>query len=87
MVEIRIAPTTPVTVLKPKRLIGVLEVPVGVLFREIVDNMLAVNADVQILVAYAVATAHVRGVAVVKDGRYQKLILIALTPVVDYVVA
>ena len=47
VVAIYILPLTTVTVLISKIFIGILEVPIGMLFRETVDHLLAANADVK----------------------------------------
>ena len=54
---IRIAPTTPGTVFISNRFIVILVVPIGMVFRETVDHMLAVNAAVQSL-SDAAMTLH-----------------------------
>ena len=67
VVAIRIAPTTPRTVFTYKIFLGISEVSIGMIFGETVNHMLAVNSDVQRLVADAVTTAHAGGVVVAKD--------------------
>ena len=50
MVAIQIPPTTPGTVLIYNIFLGISAVPIGILFRETVKHMLAVNAAMQSLV-------------------------------------
>ena len=80
---IRIAPTTPGTVFISNRFIVILVVPIGMVFRETVDHMLAFNASVERLVAETVKIEHAGDVVVVEDGIFQKLELIILTTVVE----
>ena len=56
-------------------------------FSSMVGNMLAINADVEGIVANAVITAQVGGVVVVYDDRFNKLLLIGMTSAVEYVAA
>ena len=83
MVAIRISPTTPVTVLTSERFLGISSVPVGMPFRGAVKHVLAVNSDVEGLVVYMVTTAHAGDMNVAENARFQKLILIGRTPLVD----
>ena len=86
VVSILIDPTTPGKLLTSNIFLGISEVPIGMLFRETVDHMLVVNTAVEIMVVDTVTTAHVGCVAMEEDGRFQKLILIGLTPAVEDVV-
>ena len=87
MMDIRIAPTTPGTVLTSERFLGISAVTSGMLFRETVNHMSAVNTAIQRLVADAVKMAHARGAVVIEDGISQKLLLIGLNQDVENVVA
>ena len=54
---IQISLTTSGTVFTSKRFLRILAVPVGMLFKEMVDHMLAVNAAVKIML-YTATTVH-----------------------------
>ena len=84
MVAIRIAPKTPVTVLIYKICLMISSVLTGMLFRETVGQKLAVNSAVERMVVDTVITAHAGDLDVAEDRIFQKLILIGLTPVVEY---
>ena len=56
--------------------------PIGVLFRETINHVLAVNVGTKILVGGVVTTVHAGDVTVVEDDRIQKLVLIGPTPAV-----
>ena len=71
VVVIWISPTTPGTVL------------LGMTFRGMAENMSAVNTAVEGLVADALTKAHAWDVAMAEDVKFQKLILIGLTPAVE----
>ena len=60
---------------------------IGIIFRETVEYISSVNTAVEMPVADTLTTVHAGGVAVAEDDRYQKLILIGLTPVVNDVVS
>ena len=87
VVVTRVASKTLVTVLISRRFIGISEVPIGILFRDTVEHMLAVNAAVKRLVVDAEMTVHLWDVAVEEDDIYQKLKLIGQTSSVEDVVA
>ena len=57
-VVIRIAPTTPETVLTSERILVISEVPSRILSRETFENMSTVNEVLERLVEDAVITAH-----------------------------
>ena len=85
VMEIRIDPKTPGMVLISNRFISISAVPIGMLFRETVEIMLAANTAVQSLVAEAVTAVHAGNADVAEDDRSQKLMLICLTPAVENV--
>ena len=87
MMDIRIAPKTPGTVLTSERFLGISAVTSGMLFMETVNHMSAVNTAIQRLLADAVKMAHAGGAVVIEDGRSQKLLLIGLNQDVENVVA
>ena len=78
VVVIQISPTTPGMVLISKRFRVILALPIGMHFREMVENILSVNEAVQNLVADTVMAVHVGDVVVAEDNIYYKLILIGL---------
>ena len=79
LVVILIAPTTPGTVLILNIFIGIAAVPVMMLFRETVNNMLDISTDMQRLVVDVVTTVHAGGMDVAEDDIFQKPILIIPT--------
>ena len=74
-------------VLKSEMFLIISAVPIGMPFRGMVEYMLSVNSAVEGLMVDAVTTAHAMYVAVVEDNRFQRLILVSLTPSVEYVAA
>ena len=86
-VKIRIAPTTPGTVLISNIFLGISSVPIGVLFKKEVENMLSVNTDMQSLVVNAVTMAHAGNVDMAEEDISKKLIMIDMTPTVEDVAA
>ena len=92
MLLIQISPTTPGMVLISKRFLVVLAVPIGMIIRETVHHMVAVNAAVQRIIADAVITVHVGGVDVAmaisvdEDDISNKLKLIGKNPAMEDVV-
>ena len=84
---IQVAPTTPVRVLISEIFLVISAVPIWIIFRETVTHMLAVNADIKIIVAVVVMVLHAGNVVVEEDVGYQKLILIVLTPAAKDVAA
>ena len=83
VVAIRIAPSKPGTVLTSEIFIRILAVPIGMLSREMVEHMLAVNTSMERTEADAVTAVHEGDVDVAEDGTYHKLKLISLTPDVE----
>ena len=86
-VATHITPTTPRTGLTFDIFLRISAVPIGMLVRETVGHMLAVNSAVQILVEDALMKVHVGDMSVAKDNKYQKLTLIGLTPAKEDVAA
>ena len=80
---IQITPTTPGTVLISDIFLGISEVPIGMLLREMAENMLSINSAVQRLVVETVTTVHTGYMGVAEDDRSQKLILVSLTTAVE----
>ena len=85
VVAIRISPTRPGMVLISSILICISAVLIGMPVRGMVEHVLAVNETVEGLTEDAVTTDHVEDVATVEGDRFHKLILIGLTPAVEYV--
>ena len=77
VVVIQITPKIPGTVLISKIFLGILAVPIGMLFRETIRHMITVNAAVQRLVADVVTAVYEGDVVMEDDGRFQKLKLIS----------
>ena len=86
VVVIRISPTTHGEVLIYERFIGISAVPIRLLFREMVKEMLVTNTVVQRLVADVETMVHVGHVAVAEEDRSKKLKLIGQNPAVEDVV-
>ena len=60
---------------------------IRMLFRGTVKHMLSVNEAMEGLASDAVTAVHAGDLAVTEDNRFQKLILISPTPVVEDVAA